>query len=132
MIIARIESLILSKGEEDALLRAHAYIQAGADGILIHSKSNDFEEVKSFCRNFRAKDKDTPIFVVPSTYNQVTENELASAGINVVIYANHLLRAAYPAMVKVAKQILKDQSAINTDSLCMPIREIITLIPTGD
>lgn len=132
MIIARIESLILEQGEEDALKRAKAYIKAGADGILIHSKSKEFTEVKSFCENFRKEDKDTPIVVVPSTYNHVTEQDLVEAGINVVIYANHLLRSAYPAMTKVAEQILKDKSSKNTNDQCMPIKEIITLIPSGD
>lgn len=132
MIIARIESLILEQGEEDALKRAKAYIKAGADGILIHSKSKEFTEVKSFCKKFRKEDKDTPIVVVPSTYNHVTEQDLVEAGINVVIYANHLLRSAYPAMTKVAEQILKDKSSKNTNDQCMPIKEIINLIPSGD
>lgn len=132
MIIARIESLILEQGEEDALKRANAYIKAGADGILIHSKSKEFTEVKSFCEKFRKEDKDTPIVVVPSTYNHVTEQDLVEASINVVIYANHLLRSAYPAMTKVAEQILKDKSSKNTNDQCMPIKEIITLIPSGD
>lgn len=132
MIIARIESLILEQGEEDALKRAKAYIKAGADGILIHSKSKEFTEVKSFCEKFRKEDKDTPIVVVPSTYNHVTEQDLVEASINVVIYANHLLRSAYPAMTKVAEQILKDKSSKNTNDQCMPIKEIITLIPSGD
>lgn len=132
MVIARIESLILEQGEEDALKRAKAYIEAGADGILIHSKSKEFTEVKSFCEKFRQSDKDTPIFVVPSTYNHVTEDDLKAVGVNVVIYANHLLRSAYPAMTKVAEQILKDKSSKNTNEMCMPIKEIITLIPAGD
>lgn len=132
MVIARIESLILEQGEEDALKRATKYIEAGADGILIHSKSVEFTEVKSFCEKFRKNDIDTPIFVVPSTYNHITEDELIDAGINVVIYANQLLRSAYPAMVKVAEQILKDHSSINTNEACMPIKEIITLIPSGE
>jgi phosphoenolpyruvate mutase len=132
MIIARIESLILEQGEDDAIRRAEAYIEAGADGILIHSKSKLFDEVQSFCQRFRKNDKDTPIIVVPSTYNYITEQELINSGVNIVIYANHLLRSAYPAMTKVAQQILKDKSSINTDKDCMPIKEIITLIPSGD
>lgn len=132
MIIARIESLILDAGEDDALKRAEAYIKAGADGIMIHSKSKEFDEVKSFCEKFRKNDKDTPLIVVPSTYHQVTEQELEMAGVNIVIYANHLLRAAYPAMELTAKQILQDKSAKNTDKYCMPISEIINLIPSGD
>lgn len=132
MIIARIESLILEAGEEDALERAFEYIKAGADGIMIHSKSKSFDEVKSFCLKFRKKDVDTPIIVVPSTYNHVTEQDLVDVGINVVIYANHLLRAAYPAMKNVAEKILLDSSSKNTDNECMPIKEIINLIPTGE
>lgn len=132
MIIARIESLILEQGQADALKRAHAYIQAGADGILIHSKSKTFDEVQKFCQEFRTTDIDTPIFVVPSTYSAVTEDQLVASQINVVIYANQLLRAAYPAMTKVAEMILKDHCAKNADKECMPIKEIITLIPSGD
>jgi phosphoenolpyruvate phosphomutase / 2-hydroxyethylphosphonate cytidylyltransferase len=132
MIIARIESLILGKNQNDALERAHAYIAAGADAILIHSKSKQFDEVKSFCQEFRKIDQDTPIVVVPSTYSQVSEEELKNAQINMVIYANQLLRAAYPAMLNIAKTILLDQSAKNADKMCMPINDIITLIPSGD
>jgi phosphoenolpyruvate mutase len=122
MIIARIESLILEAGLEDALNRSVEYVKAGADGIMIHSKSKSFDEIKAFCLQFRKVDIDTPIIVVPSTYNHVTEKELIQVGVNVVIYANHLLRAAYPAMVNVAQMILKDESSINTNSECMPIK----------
>ena len=132
MVIARIESLILEAGLEDALTRASEYVKAGADGVMIHSKSKSFDEIKSFCKRFRESDVDTPIIVVPSTYNHVTEQELIDVGVNVVIYANHLLRAAYPAMVNVAETILKDESSVNTNDDCMPIKEIINLIPTGD
>jgi phosphoenolpyruvate phosphomutase len=132
MIIARIESLILEAGLDDALKRASEYIKAGADGIMIHSKSKSFDEIKEFCSSFRKTDIDTPIIVVPSTYNSVTEKELISIGVNVVIYANHLLRAAYPAMVNVAQKILEDESSKNTNDDCMPIKEIINLIPTGE
>jgi len=99
---------------------------------MIHSNSTSFDEVKSFCQKFRKFDLDTPLIVVPSTYHNVTEDELESVGINIVIYANHLLRAAYPAMEKTAKQILIDKSAKNTDQFCMPIKDIINLIPEGD
>jgi phosphoenolpyruvate mutase len=132
MIFARIESLILEQGQEDALKRARAYVDAGADGIMIHSKSKKFDEIQEFCKSFRKDDKDTPIVVVPSTYNYIKEEDLIEAGINVVIYANQLLRAAYPAMVKVAEKILEDESAGGVNDLCMPIKEIITLIPTGE
>jgi phosphoenolpyruvate phosphomutase len=106
MIIARIESLILKKGLEDALKRAKAYIEAGSDGIMIHSKEKEPTEILNFCNEYKKFTKKVPLVVVPTTYNQITEDELIKAGVNVVIYANHLLRSAYPAMEKVAKSIL--------------------------
>lgn len=130
MVIARIESLIAGKTIEDALERAFAYIAAGADGIMIHSKNKDGMDIKEFCQRFREKDTETPLVAVPTTYNQFTEDELASWGINVVIYANHMLRAAYPAMVNCAQSILKHQRSLEAcNDYCMPIKEILTLIP---
>lgn len=128
MIIARIESLILEKGIEDALERAKAYIKAGADGIMIHSRKKEPDEVLEFCDKFRAEDSDTPIVVVPSSYNSVTEDELAKHGANICIYANQLLRAAFPAMEKAAKSILTHHRAKEIDSELLSIKEIITLI----
>lgn len=129
MIIARIESLIAGKGVDDALKRAFAYVKAGADGIMIHSKNHDGMDVKEFCERFRKEDNETPIVVVPTTYNQFTETELASWGVNIVIYANHMLRSAYPAMVKCAKSILENERSYESNELCMPVKEILTLIP---
>lgn len=130
MVIARIESLIAGKPVEDALERAFAYVAAGADGIMIHSKNKDGMDIKEFCQRFREKDVETPIVAVPTTYNQFTEDELASWGINVVIYANHMLRAAYPAMVNCAKSILEHRRSLEaSNDYCMPIKEILTLIP---
>ena len=129
MIIARCESLIAGQPMEDALDRCFAYVKAGADGIMIHSKNKSGEDIKEFCRRFREKDQKTPIVLVPTTYNQFTEDELASWGANVVIYANHLLRAAYPAMVKVAQSILEHGRSLEADPLCMPIKQILELIP---
>lgn len=130
MVIARIESLIAGKPVEDALERAFAYVAAGADGIMIHSKNKDGMDIKEFCQRFREKDVETPIVAVPTTYNQFTEDELASWGINVVIYANHLLRAAYPSMVNCAKSILTHKRSLEaSEQYCMPIKEILTLIP---
>ena len=130
MVIARIESLIAGKPVEDALERAFAYVTAGADGIMIHSKNKDGMDIKEFCQRFREKDVETPIVAVPTTYNQFTEGELAEWGINVVIYANHMLRAAYPAMVNCAKSILMHQRSLEaSNDYCMPIKEILTLIP---
>jgi len=128
MIIARIESLILEAGLEDALTRAFAYVQAGADGIMIHSRHKDPQEIFDFCDQFRAADKITPIVVVPTSYNQVTDEQLASHGANIIIYANQLTRAAFPAMENAAKEILKHHRSKEADEQLMPIKEIITLI----
>ena len=130
MVIARIESLIAGKPVEDALERAHAYVAAGADAIMIHSKNKDGQDIKAFCEAFRSKNLMTPIVAVPTTYNQFTEDELSKWGINVVIYANHLLRSAYPAMVNCAKSILTHQRSLEaSEQYCMPIKEILELIP---
>lgn len=130
MIISRCESLIAGKSVDDALERCHAYVEAGIDGIMIHSKNKDGQDIKEFCTRFREKDAYTPIVVVPTTYNQFTEEELATWGINVVIYANHMLRAAYPAMVKCAETILRTSRSLEaSDEYCMPIKQILTLIP---
>lgn len=128
MIIARIESLILEKGMEDALERARAFVAAGADGIMIHSRKKDPDEIIEFCKRFRAEDKKTPIVVVPSSFNEITEEELASVGVNIVIYANQLIRSAFPAMQKTAEDILKYHRAKEADDRLMPIKQIITLI----
>ena len=128
MIIARIESLILERGMEDALERARAFVKAGADGIMIHSRCKEPDEILEFCDRFRAEDSDTPIVVVPSSFNTITEEELAAHGVNICIYANQLLRAAFPAMEKAARSILKHHRAYETDSDLMPIKQIITLI----
>ncbi len=128
MIIARIESLILERGMEDALLRAFAFVEAGADGIMIHSRKKDPDEILEFCDKFREKDKTTPLVVVPSSYNTITEDELASHGVNICIYANQLLRAAFPAMENAAVSILKHHRAKEIDSELMSIKQVITLI----
>lgn len=129
MVIARVESLILGKSIEDALERSFAYVEAGADGIMIHSKEKSGEDIKQFCRIFRKTNLNTPIVVVPSTFNHITEEEFAELGVNVVIYANHMLRASYPAMVNVAKSILFNSRSSDADDQCMPIKEILELIP---
>jgi phosphoenolpyruvate phosphomutase len=129
MIIARIESLILKAGMDDALARAQAYIASGADGIMIHSKRPTADEVLTFCKEYEKFDDRVPLVVVPSTYAQTTEDELAEAGVRVVIYANQLLRSAYPAMVEVAKSILLHSRAAEAEEHCMFIKDIINLIP---
>lgn len=128
MIIARIESLILERGMEDALKRASAFTEAGADGIMIHSRKRDPAEILEFCDCFRAVDKHTPIVVVPTSFNVITEEELAAHGANIVIYANQLTRSAFPAMQKTAEDILRCHRAKEVDGRLMPIKEIITLI----
>ena len=132
MIIARIESFIAKAGLTDALLRAQAYIKAGADGIMIHSKENNTEEIFAFCRNYNTFSQKVPLVAVPSMYSAVTERELADVGIKVVIYANHLLRSAYPAMVNTAKAILQHERSYEAEYACMPIHEILNIIPAGD
>ena len=128
MIIARIESLILEQGMEDALNRAKAFVEAGADSIMIHSRKKDPSEILEFCDKFRAIDNKTPIVVVPSSFNTITENELAEHGVNIVIYANQLTRSAFPAMQKTAEDILKYHRAKEVDDRLLPIKDIITLI----
>lgn len=132
MIIARIESLILEQGMDDAMARAKAYLEAGADGIMIHSRSKVFDEIKEFAGLYNQLPNRKPLVVVPSSYAYVTEEELIENNINVVIYANQMLRAAYPAMVNVAKSILEHHRAKEaSEDYCMSIREIINLIPGG-
>lgn len=128
MIIARIESLILEQGMEDALKRAFAFRDAGADGIMIHSRRKEPDEILEFCDKFREQDKETPIVVVPSSFNTITEEELRAHGVNIVIYANQLLRAAFPAMQNAAKSILKHHRAHEIDEELLSIKDIITLI----
>ena len=128
MIIARIESLILERGMEDALNRARAYVAAGADGIMIHSRKKSPDEILEFCHLFRQEDAKTPIVVVPTSFNSITEEELSAAGVNIVIYANQLTRSAFPAMQSTAVEILKNHRALEVDSRLMPFKDIIRLI----
>lgn len=128
MIIARIESLILERGMEDAITRARAYVEAGADGIMIHSRRKSPDEILEFCRIFREKDTTTPIVVVPTSFNSITEEELVEAGVNIVIYANQLTRSAFPAMQETAITILKNHRAKEADEKLMPFKDIIRLI----
>ena len=130
MIIARIESLILEKGLEDALTRAKAYVEAGADAVMIHSRKKEPTEVFAFCDSFRQDFAHIPLVVVPTSYNQVTESELIEHGVNVVIYANQLTRSAFPAMESTARSILMNHRAYEVDKNLMPIKEIISLIDT--
>ena len=129
MICARIESLILEQGMEDALTRAFAYVKAGADAIMIHSRKEDPSEIFEFVEKFRAKDALTPLVVVPTSFNTVTEEEFKQRGVNVVIYANQLTRTGFPAMQNAARTILEHHRAKECDDLCMSIKDIITLIP---
>ena len=129
MIIARIESLILKQGVLDALKRAKAYIDAGVDGIMIHSKDKSTKDLFHFCDEYAKFDYKVPLVAVPSAYSHVTEEKLYEKGVNIVIYANHLLRSAYPAMVKVSKTILENKRALEVEELCMPIKDILNLIP---
>ncbi len=129
MIIARIESLILGKGVTDAIHRARIYLDSGADGIMIHSREKQPDQLLEFCEKYNQLDGRRPLVVVPSAFSHVTEQELSAAGCQIVIYANHLLRSAYPAMVRTAEAILKHQRAHEVEDACMPIKQIINLIP---
>jgi len=129
MIIARIESLILKKGVWDALLRAKAYIQAGSDAIMIHCKDKDPKELLEFCSEYKKFENRVPLVVVPTTYSHLTEKELIEAGANMVIYANHLIRSAYPSMIKVAESILRNSRAYEAEEYCMSIKDVLGLIP---
>ena len=130
MIIARVESLILEKGMEDAITRAHAYTEAGADAIMIHSRNKEPDEIFEFCSKFKKLDNQTPLMVVPSSFNSVHVNNWKEKGVRIVCHANHMLRSAYPAMLKTALSILQNgRSKEASDENCMPIKEILELIP---
>ena len=130
MIIARIESLILEKGMKDALKRARSYIKAGADGIMIHSRKKKADEILEFCDEYNKFEERKPLVVVPSSFDSIYEHEL-SERVNIIIYANQLLRSAYPAMIKTAESILKYQRALESSSGMMSIKDILELIPGG-
>jgi len=129
MIIARIESLILDKGVNDALKRAKAYSKAGADGIMIHSRKKDPKEIFDFIKKFRKLDKERVLVVVPSSYNKVKFDQFEKMGVNIVIYANHMLRSAYPNMKIVAEKILENGRSLEAEEHCLSIKEILELIP---
>ena len=129
MIISRIESLILNKSVDDALKRAESYVSAGADGVMIHSKEKNPREIFNFSNKFKKKFKNIPLVVVPSSFNHVKEKQLIENGFNIVIYANHMLRASYPAMKSIAKNILKYGRSYESDKSLMSIKEILNLIP---
>ncbi len=132
MICARIESLILEQGMEDAITRAFAFVEAGADAIMIHSRKKDPSEIQEFIEKFRAKDKTTPIVLVPTSFNSVTEEEWKERGANIIIYANQLMRAEVPAMQKAAETILEHHRAEECDKMLMPFKDIIRLIPAEE
>lgn len=129
MIIARIESLILNAGMKDALKRSKAYLEAGADAIMIHSRKKSPKEIFEFCEKFNSFKSNAPLMVVPSSFNSVKEEEWEKRGVQIVCYANHMLRSAYPSMLEVARSILMHGRSKESDNNCMPIKEILELIP---
>lgn len=131
MVVARIEALIAGRGVGEALARAKAYIEAGADGIMIHSRDKDATEIREFCAGYKEIERRVPLICVPTSYNHLTEDELEELGFSVVIYANHLLRSAYPAMKCTAESILSSRRSLEVDEACMSIKEILTLIPNA-
>jgi len=128
MIVARIESLIAGSGLRDAIYRARKYLQAGADGIMIHSKKKEPEEILDFSREYEKLTEELgfrkPLICVPTTYNTITEDDLKKHGFNIVIYANHLLRAAHKAMMETASMILRNQRSFEAESICSPIKTV--------
>ncbi len=130
MICARIESLILEKGMEDALTRAHAYVDAGADAIMIHSRRKEPTEIKEFVCKFRDSNKMTPIVIVPTTFNDVYEDEWKALGVNIIIHANQLTRASIPAMQNIANMILTNHRSKECDDILLPIKDILSIIPS--
>jgi 2-methylisocitrate lyase-like PEP mutase family enzyme len=129
MIIARIESLILGKSMQDALERAKAYIRAGVDGIMIHSKSAEPREILEFAEEYKSIEDKVPLVAVPTTYNSIHFEELSAAGFNIVVYANHLLRSAYPAMISTARSILENKRSLEAEPTLEPVSGLLTLIP---
>lgn len=129
MIIARVEEIIAGYSVDAALTKAFAAVRAGADGVMIHSKDKTGMDIKEFCQRFRAEFPAVPIVLVPTTYNQFTEAELAAWGANIIIYANHMLRASYPAMYSCAEKILEAERSLEVNNMCMPIKQILELIP---
>ena len=130
MIIARIESLILKNGMKNALTRAKAYIDAGADGIMIHSNEKDGTEIIEFCNIYKTFKKRVPLVVIPTAFTHITENEFKKLGVNIVIYGNHLVRSAFPSMIKTAESILMHERCMEaSNEYCTTIDEILTLIP---
>jgi phosphoenolpyruvate phosphomutase / 2-hydroxyethylphosphonate cytidylyltransferase len=131
MIIARIESLVLGRPIEEALVRARAYIEAGVDGILIHSKLADPSEILLFAKLFQELPNRVPLVAVPTTYNELSWMQLQDAGFNMVVYANHLLRSAYPAMLATAETILKNNRTLEAEASLISIKNLFGLIPAN-
>ena len=129
MIVSRIESLILDAGMQDAIDRAKAYIDAGTDIIMIHSRMNEPDEIFEFCDIYHKLPRAVPLKVVPSSFNGVTEDEWINRGVSIVTYANHMLRSSYPAMLRVAQSILEHGRSLEAANDCLSIKEILELIP---
>ena len=129
MVVAGIEELAFGKSVEEALKKANTSIKAGADGISVSSKEKSGDNIKAFCLKFREENKDIPIILIPTSYNQYTEKELSEWGANIIIYADYLVRATYPAMKKCAETILSSERSLEVNDMCMPIKEILELIP---
>ncbi len=129
MIIARIESLILGKGQKDAISRAQAYLDAGASAIMIHSKNKNGEDIKKFTADYNKLKNRKPLMLVPTSYNKITEEELSEWGANIIVYANHLLRAAYPAMERAAQIILENHRSLEAEETSTPVEDFLKMIP---
>ena len=129
IIIARIEEMLYDKSIDEALKKAISCVMSGADVILIESKDKTANNIKEFCEKFRKDYPKTPIAVITSNFKEIKEKEMSKWGVNIFIYENQMLRSSYPAMKKCAETILDNQRSLEANELCMPIKEILTLIP---
>lgn len=132
MIIARLEGLIAGHSMEETLGRAEAFLKAGADGIMIHSRKNEPTEILEFASLYKKLPKSLIkgkiLVCVPTTYNKITAKELAKSGFNLIIYANHLLRSSYRAMEKICKTILLNDRSFEAESLCVSLKNLFRAV----
>lgn len=125
MVIARTEALIAGWGQEEALKRAEAYAESGADAVLIHSKSSTFDELKSVARAWSGR---VPLVVVPTIFDGVTAAELEQAGFKIVIYANQVIRAGIKAMREALTVIKQDTKPGSVNDRIVPLKEVYQLV----
>lgn len=128
LLFARLESLIAGLTVDDALTRAALYLEAGASGLMIHSKDRTEDRVVEFLQRLRAQGHEQPVICVPTTYNRVLARDLFAEGANIIIYANHLLRASHHAMRRVCQDLLQHDRAVDVERRCTPLDELFDLV----